>query len=426
MADPRPWVAAPAGALRRPPRVFSIVLAGGEGKRLWPLTKDRAKPAVPIGGVYRLIDFVLSNLVNAEFTRIAVLTQYKSHSLDRHISQAWRLSPLLGNYVTPVPAQMRRGPRWFSGSADAIYQNFNLLGDEKPDYVLVFGADHLYRMDPRQMLAHHIASGAGVTVASVKVPTSECSEFGVIECDGGRISAFHEKPARASALPDDPGRCRVSMGNYVFTAPFLVDTLVEDAEKQTSGHDIGGDIIPHLVERGEAAVYDFEHNVVPGSTELDHGYWRDVGTLDSYYDAHMDLISVVPMFNLYNLEWPIYSFYGPLPPAKFVFDEESRRGLAVDSIVSPGVIVSGGTVRHSVLSPGVRVGPGATVEDSVLLSGVEVGEGALVRRAIIDKEVVVPPGAVIGQDPRLEARRFTVSAHGVVVIAKHQVIEPVD
>ena len=426
MADHRPGVADPAGALRRPPRVFSIVLAGGEGKRLWPLTKDRAKPAVPIGGVYRLIDFVLSNLVNAEFTRIAVLTQYKSHSLDRHISQAWRLSPLLGNYVTPVPAQMRRGPRWFSGSADAIYQNFNLLGDEKPDYVLVFGADHLYRMNPRQMLAQHIASGAGVTVASVKVPTEECREFGIIETDGERITAFHEKPSRVDGLPDDPGHCRASMGNYVFTAPFLVDVLVDDAEKHTSGHDIGGDVIPRLVERGEAAVYDFERNVVPGSTDQDHGYWRDVGTLDAYYDAQMDLVSVLPMFSLYNLEWPIYSFYGPLPPAKFVFDEDGRRGFAVDSIVAPGVIVAGGTVRRSVLSPGVRVGRGAIVEGSVLLDGVEVGEGAVVRRAIIDKEVVVPPGAVIGQDPKIEARRFTVSDNGVVVVAKRQVIEPVD
>ncbi len=426
MADQRTGVADAAGALRRPPRIFSIVLAGGEGKRLWPLTKDRAKPAVPIGGVYRLIDFVLSNLVNAEFTRIAVLTQYKSHSLDRHISQAWRLSPLLGNYVTPVPAQMRRGPRWFSGSADAIYQNFNLLGDEKPDYVLVFGADHLYRMDPRQLLAQHIASGAGVTVASVKVPISECSEFGIIECEGARITSFREKPPRTDGLPGDPEHCRASMGNYVFTAALLIDALVEDAEKMTSRHDLGGDIIPRLVERGEAAVYDFDQNVVPGSTDQDHGYWRDVGTLDAYYDAQMDLVSVLPMFSLYNLEWPIYSFYGPLPPAKFVFDEEGRRGLAVDSIVAPGVIVSGGTVRRSVLSPGVRVGPGALVEGSVLLDGVEVGDGAVIRRAIIDKEVVVPPGATIGHDPRVEAKRFTVSANGVVVIAKRQVVGPPD
>jgi glucose-1-phosphate adenylyltransferase len=409
-----------AAALRRPPRVFAIVLAGGEGKRLWPLTKDRAKPAVPVGGVYRLIDFVLSNLVNAEYRRIAVLTQYKSHSLDRHISQTWRLSPLLGNYVTPVPAQMRRGPHWFSGSADAIYQNFNLLGDEKPDYVLVFGADHLYRMDPRQMLAQHMASGAGVTVAAVRVPRSEVSAFGVIDSDGDRIVAFREKPDQADGLDDDPDRCLASMGNYVFTAQLLLDALVEDAGKQGSRHDIGGDVIPRLVERTEAAVYDFDRNVVPGSTEADHGYWRDVGTLDSYYDAHMDLVSVTPMFSLYNLEWPIYSFYGPLPPSKFVFDEDGRRGMAVDSMVSPGVIVSGGTVRQSVLSPGVRVGPGALVEGCVLLDGVDVGAGAVVRRAIIDKEVSVPPGAVIGEDLARDAEHFTVSANGITVIAKRQ------
>jgi glucose-1-phosphate adenylyltransferase len=413
----------PAAALRSPPRVFTIVLAGGEGKRLLPLTKDRAKPAVPIGGVYRLIDFVLSNLVNAELRRIAVLTQYKSHSLDRHISQTWRLSPLLGNYVTPVPAQMRRGPRWFSGSADAIYQNFNLLSDEKPDHVLVFGADHLYRMDPRQMLAQHIASGAGVTVAAVRVPRHQVSAFGVIESAGGRITSFQEKPAGAPGLPDDPERCLASMGNYIFTARLLEEVLAEDAELTASNHDVGGDVIPRLVERGEAGVYDFERNVVPGSTDADHAYWRDVGTLDSYYDAHMDLISVTPMFSLYNLEWPIYSFYGPLPPAKFVFDEQGRRGTALDTMVSPGVIVAGGTVRRSVLSPGVRIGPGALVEGSVLLEGVEVGAGAVVRRSIIDKEVLLPPGVVVGEDQEAaRARGFTMSPNGVTVIAKRQLV----
>ncbi len=413
-----------AASLRLPARVFSIVLAGGEGKRLWPLTKDRAKPAVPFGGVYRLIDFVLSNLVNAELRRIAVLTQYKSHSLDRHISQTWRLSTMLGNYVTPVPAQMRRGPRWFSGSADAIYQNFNLLSDEKPDHVVVFGADHLYRMDPREMIARHIESGAGVTVAAVRVPSAEAGSYGVIEQAGGRITSFIEKPAHTGGLPDDPAVCLASMGNYVFTAAALMEALIEDAELQSSRHDLGGDIIPRLVERGEAAVYDFADNVVPGSTDMDRGYWRDVGSLDAYYDAHMDLVSVTPRFSLYNMQWPIYSFYGPLPPAKFVFDEEARRGSAVDSIVSPGVIVAGGTVRRSVLSPGVRIGSGALVEDCVLMDAVEVGEGAVVRRSIIDKEVVVPPGAVIGEDPEASRRSgFEVSGHGVTVIAKRQQVE---
>jgi glucose-1-phosphate adenylyltransferase len=408
---------------RRPPKVFAIVLAGGEGKRLAPLTKDRAKPAVPFGGVYRLIDFALSNLVNGGYLRIAVLTQYKSHSLDRHISQTWRLSPLLGNYVTPIPAQMRRGRHWFYGSADAIYQNFNLLGDEHPDYVLVFGADHIYRMDPRQVVAHHIESGAGVTVAAIRRPRAQAPEFGVIEADGDRIVAFHEKPADPPVLSDDPENVFASMGNYVFTAQTLIDALVEDAGDETSRHDIGGDLIPRLVARGQASVYDYFRNVVPGTAERDHGYWRDVGTLDAFYDAHMDLISVHPIFNLYNQEWPIYSFYGPLPPAKFVFDEDGRRGQALDSIVSPGVIVSGGTVRRSVLSPGVRVGTGALVEGCVLMDGVEVGDGAVVRRAIIDKQVVIHAGSTIGVDQLADAGRYTVSPNGIVVIGKRDLLE---
>lgn len=413
----------PPAAQLRPTRVFAIVLAGGEGKRLAPLTKDRAKPAVPFGGVYRLIDFALSNLVNGGYVRIAVLTQYKSHSLDRHISQTWRLSPLLGNYVTPIPAQMRRGRHWFAGSADAIYQNFNLLVDEHPDYVIVFGADHIYRMDPRQMVAQHIGSGAGVTVAAIRRPRSQAPEFGVIEADGERLVAFHEKPTDPPVLSDDPESVLASMGNYVFTAETLIDALTEDARDETSLHDIGGNLIPQLVARSEACVYDFFGNVVPGTAERDHGYWRDVGTLDAFYDAHMDLVSVHPVFNLYNQEWPIYSFYGPLPPAKFVFDEDGRRGQALDSMVSPGVIVSGGTVRKSVLSPGVRVGAGALVEGCVLMDGVEVGDGAVVRRAIIDKQVIIPPGSTIGVDQVADASRYIVSPNGIVVIGKRELLE---
>ncbi|HEX4279869.1 MAG TPA: glucose-1-phosphate adenylyltransferase, partial [Solirubrobacteraceae bacterium] len=285
--------------------VFSIVLAGGEGKRLAPLTVDRAKPAVPFGGVYRLVDFALSNLVNAGYLRIVVLTQYKSHSLDRHLAQTWSLSPMLGNYVAPVPAQMRRGPRWFVGSADAIYQNFNLLRDERPEHIIVFGADHIYRMDPRQMVEEHIASGAGVTVAAIRVPIEQADQFGVIETapDGRRIDAFREKPSDAKPLPDAPDQVYASMGNYVFTAEALIDAVTTDAQDETSRHDIGGNLIPMLVDRGDARVYDFAANEVPGATERDRGYWRDVGTLDAYYDAHMDLISVTPIFNLYNLDW---------------------------------------------------------------------------------------------------------------------------
>jgi glucose-1-phosphate adenylyltransferase len=286
------------------PHVFAIVLAGGEGKRLMPLTADRAKPAVPFGGHYRLIDFALSNLANGGYRRIVVLTQYKSHSLDRHVSRTWQLSPLLGNYVTPVPAQMRRGPHWFAGSADAIYQNFNLLRDEKPDYVIVFGADHIYRMDPRQMVEQHIESGAGVTVAALRAPLAQADQFGVIEttADGLHISAFREKPKDATGLPDAPDQVYASMGNYVFSADVLMESLAEDAGRLESRHDLGGDLIPQLVERGEACVYDFSRNDVPGASDRDRGYWRDVGTLDAFYDAHMDLISVHPVFNLYNRE----------------------------------------------------------------------------------------------------------------------------
>jgi glucose-1-phosphate adenylyltransferase len=400
--------------------VFSIVLAGGEGKRLAPLTVDRAKPAVPFGGVYRLIDFALSNLVNAGFRRIVVLTQYKSHSLDRHVSTTWRLSPLLGNYVAPVPAQMRRGPQWFAGSADAIYQNFNLLRDERPDYVIVFGADHIYRMDPRQMVDQHVASGAGVTVAAIRTPIAQADQFGVIEtgADGRKISAFREKPKDAVGLADAPDQVYASMGNYVFSTDVLMETVTADAEDPSSKHDLGGNIVPALVEQGRAEVYDFAANDVPGATDRDRGYWRDVGTLDAFFDSHMDLISVSPVFNLYNREWPILTWPEGLPPAKFVFEDEGRIGHAVDSMVCAGVVVSGATVRRSVVSPGVRLHSYALVEDSVLMHDVEVGREAIVQRAIVDKQVRIEPGARIGCDPEQDRARFTVSDGGVVVVPK--------
>jgi len=401
-------------------RVLAMVLAGGEGKRLAPLTLDRAKPAVPFGGNYRLIDFALSNIVNAEYRRIVVLTQYKSHSLDRHIATTWSLSPLLGNYVTPVPAQMRRGPRWFAGSADAIYQNFNLLNDEQPDYVIVFGADHIYRMDPRQMVDRHIESGAGVTVAALRAPIAQADQFGVIEtaADGRRIAAFREKPSDAKGLPDSPDEIFASMGNYVFSADVLRDVVTEDAADERSKHDVGGNLIPALVERGEAQVYDFSENEVPGATPRDHGYWRDVGTLDAFHEAHMDLISVDPVFNLYNGDWPILTWHAPLPPAKFVFAEEDRMGHALDSMVCAGVVVSGGEVRRSVLSPSVRIHSRATVESSVLMPGVQVGGGAVVRNAIVDKNVYIEPGAQVGVDAAADRERFTVSDGGIAVIGK--------
>jgi glucose-1-phosphate adenylyltransferase len=405
-------------------RVFAIVLAGGEGKRLAPLTADRAKPAVPFGGNYRLIDFALSNLVNAGLRKIVVLTQYKSHSLDRHLAKTWALSPLLGNYVTPVPAQMRRGPRWFAGSADAIYQNLNLIYDERPDHIIVFGADHIYRMDPAQMVDEHVASGAGVTVAGIRTPIDQADQFGVIETapDGHRIAAFREKPKDPVGLPDAPDQVFASMGNYVFTTEALIEAVNADAADEASNHDIGGNIIPNLVASGDAAVYDFAANQVPGATDRDRGYWRDVGTLDAYFDAHMDLISVSPVFNLYNLDWPILTLPDPLPPAKFVFDDEDRRGHALDSMVCPGVVISGATARRSVLSPGSHLHSNAEVEDSILMHGVEVGREAVVRRAIIDKNVRIEPGAEIGVDPEADRARFAVSPGGVVVIGKGEVV----
>jgi glucose-1-phosphate adenylyltransferase len=404
------------------PHVLGMVLAGGEGNRLWPLTRDRAKPAVPFGGCYRLVDFALSNLVNGRYLRTAVLTQYKSHSLDRHIAQTWRMSPLLNNYVMSVPAQMRLGRRWFEGSADAIYQNLNLITDEDPDYICVFGADHIYRMDPEQLVDAHIQSGAGVTVAAIKVPKAEASRFGVlVPAANDRIARFKEKPApdEIDGLPGDPDKVFASMGNYVFTTKTLIEAVRADAENKESAHDMGGNIITMLVEAGLASVYDFAKNLVPGATERDASYWRDVGTLDSYYEAQMDLISVHPVFNLYNHEWPIHTMQISLPPAKFVFDEDGRRGHAVDSIVSAGAIISGGAVKGSILSPTVIVHSYSEVEDSVLMHGVEIGRKAIVRKAILDKGVKVPPGCRIGVDPEEDRRRgFTVSPNGVVVIGK--------
>jgi glucose-1-phosphate adenylyltransferase len=406
-------------------RILAIVLAGGEGKRLMPLTADRAKPAVPFGGIYRLVDFVLSNLTNGGYLKIVVLTQYKSHSLDRHVTRTWRMSTMLGNYVTPVPAQQRLGPRWFAGSADALFQNLNLIYDELPEHCIVFGADHIYRMDPQQMVQQHIDSGAEVTVAAIRQPLSLADQFGVIETDpaGHRIVAFREKPTDAIGLPDAPDQVYASMGNYVFKTQAMIDALREDALDPSSKHDLGGNIIPMFVKSGSAEVYDFANNDVPGSTDRDCGYWRDVGTLDAYYEAHMDLVSVHPVFNLYNDHWPIYTGHDPLPPAKFVHNDGDRMGHALDSLVSPGVIVSGSTAVRSILSPGVVMHSHSQVEDSVLMGCVKVGRGAIVRRAIIDKNVVIPDGARIGVDPEYDRSRFAVTREGVVVIGKNEVIE---
>jgi glucose-1-phosphate adenylyltransferase len=389
-----------------------------------PLTADRAKPAVPFAGAYRLIDFALSNLVNSGYRHIVVLTQYKSHSLDRHISETWRLSTLLQNYVASVPAQQRVGKSWFLGSANAIYQSLNLIYDDQPDIVVVVGADHVYRMDFDQMVQAHIASGAKATVAAVRQPLSMANQFGVIETDSadpGRIAAFVEKPPTTPGLPDAPDQFLASMGNYVFDSDALVEALKRDAERLDTKHDMGGDIVPYFVERGEAGVYDFTLNEIPGATERDRTYWRDVGTIDSFYDAHMDLISPLPVFNLYNSKWPIYTNQSVSPPAKFVRGVGGRIGSALDSIVASGVVVTGGSVEGSVISHDVRVNAGARVLDSVLMDGCIVGEGAIIHRAILDKNVTVPAGATIGLDSRLDKQRgFQVTDSGITVLAKGQ------
>lgn len=399
-----------------------MVLAGGEGKRLMPLTRDRAKPAVPFGGHYRLIDFALSNLVNGGYRRIVVLTQYKSHSLNVHLSTTWRMSTLLGNYVTSVPAQMRMGKRWFLGSADALFQNINIIEDEHPEHIFVFGADHIYRMDPRQMLQAHVDSGAGVTVAGIRVPIAEATAFGVIQQapDSTLIQEFWEKPANPPPTPDDPTKAYASMGNYIFDSEVLLDLIKEDALTDDSKHDVGGDLIPVLVARDEAHVYDFTTNAVPAVTDREHAYWRDVGSLDSYFDAHMDLVSVDPVFNLYNRDWPIYTSDITAPPAKVVAVGEHGAGSMSDSILANGVVISGGYVSQSVLSPWVRVEPGARVDRCVLAEDVVVEEGAQVRNAIIDKHVVVPPGFRIGYDREEDlANGFEVSENGIVAVAKN-------
>jgi glucose-1-phosphate adenylyltransferase len=398
------------------PRVLVIILAGGEGKRLQPLTNDRAKPAVPFAGSYRLIDFALSNFANAGLLKMVVLTQYKSHSLDRHVSQTWRFSTLLGQYVTPVPAQMRRGPFWFSGSADAIYQNLNLISDENPDLVCVFGADHIYRMDPQQMISHHVEAGAGVTVAAIPVPKHEAREFGVIESDvEGRILDFHEKVPEPPTMPGDDERCLASMGNYVFDTQTLIDVVTP---RESTYTDIGGHVIPALTKEGVAHVYDFSRNVVPGQDDRERGYWRDVGTIDSYYTANMDLIAPLPAFNLYNDEWPVYTYHGADPPAKVSRGPAWEPSYVDGCLLCQGSIVSGAHVERSIIAPGCYVSNDAHVTDSILFPGVRVGVGARLHRCIIDKNVEVPDWYRIGHEPDSDRELFTVSDTGIAVIEK--------
>jgi glucose-1-phosphate adenylyltransferase len=403
------------------PNVLVIVLAGGEGKRLLPLTNDRAKPAVPFAGCYRLIDFALSNFANARYLKIVVLTQYKSHSLDRHVSQTWRFSTLLNDYVTPVPAQMRRGPFWFAGSADAIYQNLNLIHDENPDLVCVFGADHIYRMDPRQMVEHHQRVGAGVTVAAIPVPKHEAVDFGVIEVDdGGRILAFHEKVADPPTVPGRPDMCLASMGNYVFDTNTLIDVVTPKGDAYT---DLGGHVIPALTREGVAHAYDFSTNVVPGQDERERGYWRDVGTIDAYYDANMDLVAPHPVFNLYNDRWPVYTNRGAEPPAKVSRGPAGEPSFVDGSLLCEGSIISGAHVERSILAPGVYIDHDAHVTDAILFPGVRVGSGARLHRCIVDKNVQIPPWYRVGLDAGHDAERFTISPAGIAVIEKDRLLD---
>ncbi len=401
-----------------------MILAGGQGSRLQPLTQDRAKPAVHFGGKYRVIDFVINNFVNSGFYRIKVLTQFKSDSLNRHVSTAWELNRNLDQYVDLVPAQMRMGMNWYTGTADAIYQNVNLIRDVRPDYVAVFGGDHIYKMDVNQMLDYHVEKAAMATISAIPVPVEEAHAFGIIEVDEEwRMIGFDEKPKLEDTkqIPGRPGWALASMGNYIFNSKFLVRELLSDATLENSHHDFGRDILPSIFNRHPVYVYDFLTNRVPGETERSQGYWRDIGTLRAFYEANMDCCHISPVFNLYNNKWPLRTINWNLPPAKFVFgesDPEGRLGVAQDSIVSEGCILSGGTVKTSILSPGCRIHSHALVEGSILFPNVDVGRGARIRNTIIEKGVQIPAGFEIGYDAEADGKRFFVGPTGLVVIPK--------
>ncbi len=404
-------------------RVLAFVLAGGKGTRLSPLTKERAKPAVPFGGRYRIVDFVLSNLVNSGIYSIYVLIQFKSQSLLQHLREGWEVSGLLkNNFIIPVPAQMRSAQEdWYRGTADAIHQNMNLIQQADPHVVAIFGADHIYRMNIRQMIEYHVEKQAGVTVAAIPVEKQFASEFGVIETTSdGRIMGFHEKKADAPTMPEDPSRVFASMGNYVFSTDLLLRELHADGRNDASSHDFGKDILPSLIGRADMYAYDFQTNVIPGDPIGSPQYWRDVGTLDAYYEASMDLRAVSPELNLYNRQWPLRTAGYYDAPAKFVFDEDGRRGMAIDSIISGSSIVSGGTVHGSVLGRGVRIHTGAKIEDSVIFDNCDIGRHAKVRRAILDKNVKIGEGAEIGYNLDEDRKKYHVTESGIVVVEGYQ------
>ncbi len=401
--------------------VLAMVLAGGEGTRLWPLTQERAKPAVPFGGRYRIIDFVLSNLVNSGFQRIKVLTQYKSDSLLKHLMRTWNRFAGFGGYVEPVPPQMNMSKDWYVGSLDAIFQNLNIISDEQPEIVAVFGGDHIYKMDVSQMVDYHREKKAAVSVAAIPVPRDEAKRFGCISVDSeGRMTGFVEKPSDPPEMPDRPGYSLASMGNYLFNTDILVREAEEDAKNVNSRHDFGRDLLPSIYDREPVYVYDFSRNLVPGEEERARGYWMDIGTIEAYYQASLDLVSVTPTFNLYNTRWPIRSEAVLAPPAKFVFaDQVSKRiGIATDSLVCEGVIISGGHLEQSILSHNVRLNSYAHVSQSIIFEGVNIGRHARIRRAIIDKGVSIPEGTTIGYDTEEDQKNWFVSPEGIVVIPK--------
>ena len=406
------------------PHVLSMILAGGEGKRLFPLTAERAKPAVPFGGRYRIIDIVLSNFVNSGLTRIKVLTQYKSASLEEHIARAWRLAAMTDDYIEPMPAQQRTGGSWYKGSADAVFQCKHVIDDDNPDIVAIFGGDHVYKMDVRQMIDTHVALDADVTIAAIPVPKAEAWDFGVLEVDAeGRVQAFHEKVKDPPEMPGKPGMCLASMGNYIFNKQALVEEIARDAliPDDETKHDFGRDVLPYMVKTGRAVFcYDFAENRVPGEGERERGYWRDVGTVDAYWEAQMDLVAVQPQFNFYNARWPIRTGISHDPPAKFVHREEAgRTGAATDSLVSNGCIISGGRIHRSVLSPRVRVHSYAELEECVVFEGVNIGRHVKLKRCVVDKDVALPPNLQVGIDPIADrARGFVVTERGITVVPK--------
>jgi glucose-1-phosphate adenylyltransferase len=400
-------------------RVLAFVLAGGKGTRLYPLTKERAKPAVPFGGKYRIVDFVLSNLINSGIYSVYVLIQFKSQSLLQHLRDGWQFAgPLKTQFVIPVPAQMRSADEsWYQGTADAIYQNLNLIEQSDPHLVLIFGADHIYRMNIGEMIAFHQERRAEVTVAAIPMPRRQAVEFGVIETEpDGRIVAFHEKRADAPPIPGDPMRVFASMGNYIFSTQTLIRELKKDAASDESSHDFGRDVLPALAGRCALYAYDFQTNIIPGEPAGKPAYWRDVGTIEAYYEANMDLRSIDPALNLYNRQWPLMTAGYPDPPAKFVFDDEGRRGQAIDSVVSAGSILSGGMVRNSVIGRYVRVHSGAMVDESVIFDNCDIGRRARIRRAILNKNVRIPEDTAIGYDLKADRRLYHVTESGLVVV----------